>query len=249
LKQASANTFGGNGSFNTSVDFRGDDPAYTAGGQVSGIDINAAVSNQMPIAKDSIFGKAFAKFDVAGVGLSKAKVNSTLKGKGNFRIDNGSWSAFKAMQQVGEALKKIPGAQGALGNINVSDKFKELKTDFTIANGRLNITNMIADMEGARTTLTGQGFVTFDMDLSLAGKVTTPGGGDIPNDLKSADGRLSIPYELGCKATAPCPKLEPTAKLVAGAYAKKMGGQAVKKALQDSIHNDAVKDILNKLPF
>jgi uncharacterized protein involved in outer membrane biogenesis len=250
LTQASANTFGGSGSFNAMIDFRGTDPTYSVGGQVNGIDINAAVTNQMPVAKDSIFGKAFAKFDVAGSGLSKAKVTSSLKGKGNFHIDNGSWSALKAMQSVGESLKKIPGAQAALGGINVSDKFKACKADFTIANGKFNIINMIADMEGARTTVTGQGYVDFDMNLSLIGKLTTPAGNDVPSDIRSADGRLSLPYELGCKANAPCPKVDTTARPVATAYAKKLGGQAVKKALQDNLQgNPAVKDLLNKLPF
>jgi uncharacterized protein involved in outer membrane biogenesis len=249
LIQATANAFGGSGGFNATIDFRGVEPSYFAGGQVMGIDINAAITNQMPVAKDSLFGKASARFDVAGAGLSKTKVTSTLKGKGNFHIDSGSWSALKAMQAIGESLKKIPGAQAALGGINFTDKFKACKADFTIANGRINIVNMLADMEGAKTTITGQGYVDFDQNLSLSGKITTPAGSDIPNDIRSADGRLSIPYELGCKANAPCPKMDNSIRLVATAYAKKFGGDAVKKAIQDNVKDPAVKDLLKSLPF
>jgi hypothetical protein len=249
LKQASANTFGGAGTFNSTIDFRGADPAYSAVADVSGIDMNAAVSNQMPSAKDSLFGKAYSHFEVAGVGLSKAKVNSTLKGKGNFRIENGSWSGLKAMQQVGEYLKKIPGAQAALGNVNVTDKFKELKSDFTIAGGKFNIVNMIAEMEGARTGITGLGYVDFDQNMHLAGKIMTPAGDDVPKDIRGSDGRLNVPYEINCKASAPCLKMDAAARLVATAYAKKVGGQLLKKAIENNTDNPTIKNLLNKLPF
>jgi uncharacterized protein involved in outer membrane biogenesis len=249
LKDTSAQAFSGTGAVNATIDFRGADPTYVLGGQLSNIDVNAAITNQMPVAKDSLFGKAFAKFDINGAGITKAKVTNALKGKGNFHIDNGSWSALKAMEQVGSALQKIPGAQSAIGGVNITDKFKQLKSDFTINNGKLNIVNMIAEMEGARTAITGGGYVDFDMNMDLQGKIATPAGDDIPKDLKGPDGRLTVPYEIACKATAPCLKMDAAVKLVATAYAKKVGGDALKKAIENNTNNQTVKDLLNKLPF
>ncbi|MDZ4677340.1 MAG: AsmA family protein [Oligoflexia bacterium] len=248
LKKASASAFGGNLNFNSTIDFRGVDPTYSASGDVSALDINAAITNQMPVMKDTVLGKVYSKFAVNGSGLSKPKVKQSMKGNGNFRIEKGTWSALKAMQGVGEKLKSIPGAKDKLGAVDISGKFKQLKSDFTISDGKFNIVGMIADMEEGNTGVNGNGFVDFDMNLSLAGKILIPGGGDVPGELKNSDGRTAIPYEMGCSATSPCLKMDGPAQIVAKAYLKKEGGAAVKKALE-KIDNPQVKELLKKLPF
>jgi hypothetical protein len=246
LKKATAQAFAGNMNFNSTIDFKGIDPVYTVGGDVAGLDVNAAASNQMPSMKDTLLGKISAKFAVNGAGVTKSKAKQTLKGNGNFRIDNGSWSALKAMQSVGEKLKSIPGA-GKLGDVNVTDKFRVLKSDFTIANGNFNIVNMIADMESANTGLTGNGHVDFDMGMNLQGKILAPLP-EPPPEIRNSDGRAAIPYEVACLATAPCLKLDNTTMVLAKAYGKKALGAAAKKALEN-IDNPALKDLLKKLPF
>ena len=247
LKKTSAQAFAGNINFNSTIDFKGLDPVYTVGGDVSGLDINAATSNQMPSIKDTIFGKMAAKFAVTGAGVSKAKAKQTLKGNGNFRIDNGSWSALKVMRTIGEKLKSVPGAADKLGTVNVTDKFRDLKSDFTISNGNFNIVNLVADMEGANTGLTGNGHVDFDMNMDLQGKVLAPLN-DPPPEIRNSDGRAAIPYQIACLATAPCLKMDNTVTVLAKAYGKKALGSAAKKALEN-IDNPAVKDLLKKLPF
>jgi uncharacterized protein involved in outer membrane biogenesis len=246
LRQASAQAFAGKIGFNSTVDFKPVDPAYSVGGDVAGLDVNAAASNQMPSMKDTLFGKMAAKFAVNGSGVTKTKAKQTMKGSGNFRIDNGSWSALKAMQAVGEKLKSIPGAD-KLAGISVTDKFKVLKSDFTISNGNFNIVNMIADMEGANTGLTGAGHVDFDMNMDLQGKILAPVP-QPPPEIRNADGRAAVPYEISCLATAPCLKMDNTISVLAKAYGKKALGDAAKKALE-GIDNPTVKDLLKKLPF
>jgi hypothetical protein len=237
--------------FVSTLDFRGPDPVYMAGGDVAGIDVNAAISSQMPPMKDSVFGNIYSHFSVTGSGVTKTKAKQTLKGSGNFRLEKGTWSALKVLQQVGEKLSSIPGAKDKLGGVNITGRFKQLKSDFNIAGGRFNIVNMIADMEEANTGLTGQGFVDFDMNMNLAGKALFPSG-DIPPDLRHSDGRMFIPYEIGCQANSPCLKLESTASVVGKAYLKKEGGAALKKAAEkavEKIDNPTVKELLKKLPF
>jgi uncharacterized protein involved in outer membrane biogenesis len=252
LKKANADTFAGKGSFTSSIDFRGADPVYSVSAEVSGMDVNAAISNQMVSAKDSLFGKLNSKFEVSGSGLSKAKVTQNLKGKGNFRIDNGSWSALAALKAVGDKLKSFTGAD-KLAGIQITDKFRDLKSDFTIAGGHFNIVNMVADMEGANTTLNGAGWVDFDMNIDLDGHMIVPNS-DVegtPPEFRVAGGRASYPYGITDKITSPRPKMDKF-KDIALAYAK-MGGKkavvdVVKKALGGS-DNQQVKDLLKKFSF
>ncbi|MCC6276990.1 MAG: AsmA family protein [Oligoflexia bacterium] len=246
LQKASAKAFGGNVNFTSAIDFKGADPSYKASGEVAGLDINAAVTSQMPSLKDTVMGKIQSRFTVNGSGLSKAKVSQTLKGAGQFKIDNGSWSALQVMKGIGEKLSSIPGAKDKLGGISVTDKFKQLRSDFNIANGKFNIVNLVADMEGSNTGVLGHGFVDFDMNLSLEGKILAPG--QAPADLRHSDGRMAIPYEIGCKANAPCLKMEKPLQIIGKAYLKEEGGKAIKKAVEN-IGNPAVQDLLKKLPF
>jgi hypothetical protein len=235
--------------FNSAIDFRGADPAYQVGGEVAGLDVNAAITSQMPPMKDNLFGKIFSKFTVAGSGVTKAKAKTTMKGSGNFKLENGQWSALKVLQMVGEKLSSIPGAKDKLGGVKVSGKFRQMKSDFNIAGGRFNIVNLVGDMEEANTGLNGNGYVDFDMNLSLIGKIFAPAGGDVPAELRAPDGRAAIPYEIGGLATSPSFKYEVTAKAVGGAYLKKEAGAAVKKAVENINAPPAVKDLLKKLPF
>ncbi len=248
LKKATATAFGGSMAMTSSIDFRDSDPGYSIGGEVSGLDVNAAMTNQMPMMKDTLFGKGFAKFSMNGSGLSKAKVKQALKGSGNFRLENGTWSALKVMQQIGEKLNSIPGAKDKLGSVIITGKFRHLKSDFNIASGNFNIVNMIAEMEEANSGMTGNGHVDFDTNLNLAGKIMVPGGGDVPGELRGPDGRLTLPYEIACMANSPCLKMEGATQVIAKAYLKKEGGQAVKKVLE-KIDNPQVQDLLKKLSF
>lgn len=235
LNRAKVNAFDGKIAFASKINFNGRDPSYSANGSVTKLDVNKAITNQMPSLKDSLMGQMNANFNVKGSGVSKPKVKKTLTGSGKFRLDNGSFSALKPLKMLGEKLKSIPGAKGALGGVKVSEKFKKLNATFKIAGGRFNIVNMIGDLEQARTTLTGQGFVDFDQNMNLAGDVIAPIGGDIPPSLKSSDGRFKIPYLLQCKVKSPCPKWDRTISKIGEAYAKHEGKKILKKEGEKAI--------------
>ena len=252
LKKATASGFWRKRRFTSTIDFRGVDPSYSVGAEVNGLDINAAVTNQMPPAKDTILGKVIAKFDIAGMGLSKSKVTQNLKGKGNFRIENGSWSALMALKMIGE---KMPGPlKDKMGGIQTLPiEFRSLKSDINISGGHLTIVNMVSDMEGSNIGVTGQGFIDFDMNEDLRLTLLLPIPKGTFDDLRSADGRVKVPASIGCKVSSPCPThLDETGQLLAVSLAKNQGKKAAvdaaKKAIEN-IDNPQVKDLLKKLPF
>ncbi|MBK9293649.1 MAG: AsmA family protein [Oligoflexia bacterium] len=249
LKKATAQTFGGSVSFTSMIDFKNTEPAYQVNADVGGIDINAALTNQMPMAKDTLFGKTFGKINLLGAGVTKTRVKQTLKGTINAEIKNGSWSSLTAMKQISEKLASLPGdLKNKVGGINVTDKFRQLKANINVANGRFNITNLVADMETNNTTITGQGWVDFDMNNEISGYIIAPGGSGLPAKYKNSDGRMKIPFDIGCKITMPCLKLERFIKDVATEAVKQEGAKEIKKAIE-KIENPQVKELLKKLPF
>ncbi len=250
LRKATAQTFGGNVQFVSSVDFKGAEPTYQASGDVKGLDINAAISNQMPMAKDTLFGKTLGKFSIAGSGISKPRVKQSLTGTAHLEIQNGSWNSLNAMKQISEKLSGIPiqAVKDQIGKINVTDKFRQLKSDIKIGNGKFNITSLIADMEGPNTTITGTGWVDFDMNNDINGHLITPAGNGIPAKNRTADGRLNLPFEVGCKISSPCLNLSQAFKEIGEGALKDQGVKALRKAAE-KIDNPQLKQLLDKLPF
>jgi hypothetical protein len=175
LRKAVLQTFGGAVGMNALIDFKGNEPKYKASGEVKGLDINAAITNQMPMAKDTLFGKTMGKFSIEGAGVTKTRAKQTLTGSAHMEIQNGSWSSLTAMKTLSEKVSSIPvqSIKDQLGKINITDKFRQLKTDIKIAGGRFNIVSMIADMEGTNTTINGTGWIDFDMNNSIAGQIFT----------------------------------------------------------------------------
>lgn len=234
MSKTGAKVFKGQTQFDSTVDFRGDDPAYSVSGKATGIDINFAMTNQMPTMAETILGQMNAEFSVNGSGLSKAKVTKSLKGSGKYDLQNGAWSSLTVMKTIGEKLKSIPGAQDKVKNINVSGKFRELRSKFGISDGKFNIIDLVADLEEANTGLTGNGWVDFDQNFFLEGKIIAPAEGDLPKDLRASDGkRMSLPYELGCKVKPPCVKYDKTVSFVAKAFGKKEIEKAASKGLEE----------------
>lgn len=249
LKKATAQAFGGTANFTTTIDFKAAEPAYQVSGDVSGVDINAAVTNQMPVAKDTIFGKTYGKINLSGAGVTKARAKATLRGTIKTEIKNGSWSSLTAMKQIGEKLASLPGGiKDKVGGINITDKFRQLKADINVSNGKFNITNLLAEMEANNTTVNGQGWVDFDMNNEIGGRIMAPGGQGLPAKNKTADGRMNIPYDIGCKLTSPCFKADRLLKELGEAVLKEEGTKVLKKAIE-KIDNPQVQELLKKLPF
>jgi len=108
-----------------------------------------------------------------------------------------------------------------------------------IQNGALNITKSRADMEQTDVTIDTTGTVTFDKKLNLRGDLLAKLGA-VPKDLKAADGRAKIPYEMRGTTENPDIDWEKTVAVIAKAYAKDEG----KKILNEQV--DKLKDKLIK---
>ncbi len=250
MDNATLKAFGGDAKSNLKIDFREKKPTYSFNADVQKLDTNSAVVSQFKDLDKSITGLANANFFVKGTGVSMDDLNKNLTGKGNINVQGGTWSGLAGLKMIGEKLKSVPGA-GGISNVNVSDKFRTLKSDFTIGGGKMNVVNAIMDMENSNTSLNMNGYVAFTKDMLMKGDIIAPVQ-NAPDDLRSKDGRGRIPFEVGGKVNSPQVNWGATLGPLTTAYAKQEGKKAVQKGVEDlkkNIQNDDVKKLLNNIHF
>lgn len=250
LKNTSLKAFNGKANVNLTCDFSAPKTTYKIGGAVEGVDINAAVTSQFADLKDSVKGNLYSKMNIAGEGVKVSEVKKNLTGKGDFKILNGSWSALAGLKMLGEKLKSIPQAKDKLSGLSMGDKFKTMRSNFTIKDSRFYLEKAEMDMEETRTALHGDGWVNFDKIMYFKGDILAPLS-DAPSSLKTADGRAKIPVEFGGPMMGPNVKWEVTTNALAQAYLRGAGEKAVSeglKNLKDSVKDENAKKILDKIP-
>lgn len=233
--------FNGSGNVDLKIDFSQRKPSYSFKAKVQKLDTNKAMVSQFKDLDKTLTGLANASFEIKGSGVTMDDLNKNLNGRGNMNVENGSWSGLGVLKAVGDKLKSIPKAGEMVSGIKISDKFKTLKSDFSIGGGRFNILNGIMEMEGANTSVTLNGFVAFTKDMLMKGDIVAPMG-QVPKKMSTSDGRGKVPYEV--KGTVDNPKVDwdKTLGPVATAFAQQEGEKLIKKEV-DKIKNDAVKKL------
>ncbi len=250
IKNASLKTFEGTAKAFLQFDMSTSSPSYQMTADVSGININQAVVSQFKDLDKAITGKANGNLIVSGVGLKQAQVKNNLKGSGKFNIKDGAWSGAVPLKKIGEKLSKIPKVGEKLSGLKVDDRFKAFNVDFSIQNSALNIQRALIDTMEANTAIEASGVVDFDQNMKMKGNVLAPIK-DVPKDLKTADGRGKIPFELTGKATSPSVEWEKTVQVIAKAYAKDEGKKLINKGVEKAKEQlgDKVKDLFKGIKF
>jgi hypothetical protein len=250
IKNASIKIFQGTAKVFMQFDMSNPTPSYQMTADVSGIDINQAVVSQFKDLDKTITGKANGNIIVSGFGLKTTQVKNNLKGSGKFTIKEGAWSGAVPLKKIGERLSKIPAAGEKLGGLKVDDRFKAFNVDFSIQNAAIHIQKALIDTVEANTAIDASGFVDFDQNMRIKGNVLAPVK-DVPRDLKTADGRGKIPFELSGKATAPEVEWEKTVQVIAKAYAKDEGKKLLEKGTEKLKEKagDKVKELFKGIKF
>lgn len=250
IKNASLKTFNGQAKVFAQFDLSSQTPTYQFTADVANLDINQAVVSQFKELDKTITGKANGNIIVSGTGLAQAQVKRNLKGSGKFNIKDGAWSGAVPLKKIGEKLSGIPGVGDKLAGVKIDDRFKIFNADFMIQNGALNIQKAMVDTMQSNTAIEASGSIDFDQNLKMKGNVLAPIK-DVPKDLKAADGRGKIPFELLGTVTAPDVEWESTVRTIGKAYAKDEGKKLLNKGLekaQDKLPEN-VKKLFKGLKF
>jgi hypothetical protein len=160
-------------------------------------------------------------------------VINTLNGSGSLSTKNLSLSGVKAIDMVADIVKK-PSLKQA--------KVKDMKIDFTIANGRINTKPFDIKLEDYTMNLSGS--TGLDQTIDYKGKITIP----------ESAGKISqfgtVDMNIGGTFTSPKVSIdmESLAKQAASKAIEKVGEKVIDKLLggsakSDSTSTDTKKDV------
>jgi AsmA protein len=159
--------------------FKAPTPSFTVASKVQGIDVKelyAALDNK---AGRDIRGRMNADMKLAGSGKSWEEIKPTLRGQGDAEVVQGALLNFNVADAALSGVTGIPGLTNAFNpalrkkypeTFTAKDtEFKELKTNFEIADGRINIQDL--RMAAADFSARGKGWADFTRRVDVRSTV------------------------------------------------------------------------------
>jgi len=205
--------------------FKGPVPNFSLASKVRGVDLKELYSTFGSKAENDsqrdIRGRLNADMQVTGSGKTWEEMKPALRGQGQAEVLDGALLNFNLADSVLSGATGMPGLTNMIKpairkkypeTFEAKDtQFKELKADFDLANGRMNVKNL--RITGADFNVDGNGWVDFERNvnfrssLMLSPQLSADIGGSareikyLFNDQK----QLEIPFSV----TGKLPKVKP----------------------------------------
>lgn len=223
-------------------------PSFDITAKVRGVNVVDAFAMIPGSARSLVKGKVDLDLKASGKGNEWSSIQKTVSGDGLAQLFDGALLDFNVFKDVLDELGARTGRQNWISQ-NVIDKypkvfkdpdtkFKDMKSDFVLENGRLKARNVALD--AGNYTMTGAGSVGFDqtVDLKVTMKLTKAFSTDLIKDIKEAkyltnsSGQIEVPFTL----TGTIPNVRP------GIDAKFIGA-----VVQRALIEDGGKNLINDL--
>jgi uncharacterized protein involved in outer membrane biogenesis len=155
-------------------------PRFTAVTKVQGIDIKELYSFLDPKAENDIRGRMNAEMTLSGSGKTWESIQPKLRGQGTMEVLQGALLNFNIAEGTLAGITGIPGLTHMINptlrkkypeTFTAKDtEFKELKGNFEMAEGRVNVKNL--RMAAAEFNVQGDGWVDFTRRIQFPAMVT-----------------------------------------------------------------------------
>jgi uncharacterized protein involved in outer membrane biogenesis len=174
-------------------------------GAVKGVEVG-----QMLAAFTDAKGKAsgiaeIPEYHLKFAGRNAAEIRNSLNGQGVVTLDKGKFSAFDLLGSIERHVNKmLTGETAAAGETD----FTKFRTGFQVAGGKFQLSNLA--LENAKSKTTGQGYLTFEQEMSLdletmvTGQLATLLGGKA-----NSAGQIQAMVPVKVRGTVPAPKVFP----------------------------------------
>ncbi len=179
-------------------------PPFNGMVTIQGLQLGPVLDAVSPDSKVSISGTAAMDIAVAGRGFSVPDLTKTLEGPGHLEVKEGKIEGVNLMEEA-VTLLKVAGI--SLDHANAT-AFSIIETDFTIAQGIVNVQKLLMDSHDFQAT--GNGTVGFDQALNLAVNLNLSqtlsqklAGSSPIAKLALKDGRLRLPLRITGTVQAP----------------------------------------------
>ena len=196
-------------------------PKFTMASKVQNIDVKELYTLLDAKAERDIRGRMNADMKLAGSGNSWETIKPTLHGQGDAEVVQGALLNFNIADNVLTGITGIPGLTNAINpslkakypeTFTAKDtEFKELKANFDLADGRMNVKNM--RMAAAEFVVQGNGWADFDRKVDFRATLTFSQrlSADLSQSaremkyLLNNQGQLEVPFAL----TGKLPNVKP----------------------------------------
>jgi hypothetical protein len=215
-------TFKANGRFN----LRPETPTYEFGTQIRDLNLREAVAMQSPLFKNTVLGIVNFSMDGSGASFNADAAKSSLKAKGNMKIEKAKFATIdvgrmasealnKAIDRIAEKYPQIKGKQVGVPRGRES-RYDLISSDFTLAGGKFSAPNFAAKAEAnqgidlkGKTTL---GIVDYSLqstwnvvdtyNLTRAANLDLEIAGQKVEHLLGNP--VQFPVTVGCSLAEPC---------------------------------------------
>ncbi len=221
--------FGGKVSAQAAIAMKPKVPTYKFGTNVTGMDMQEAVSSQMALFKDTLIGKANFQMEGSGSSFNTEPAKKNLIAKGSLKVVDAKFATIDVGKMAVEAINKaMEGIQGKIPALkgkglkalpSRDSRYEFVSSDFTLQNGKFSAPNFMTkaapnsgiDLKGATTvglvdlSLDTQWEIIDTFNLTKAKDISVDVGGvNVEHLLAEGNGPVRFPVSAGCTVTAPC---------------------------------------------
>ena len=221
IKSLRVNALSGNLQVEGEYSFKEPVPRFSLASKVQGIDVKELYSALDAKAERDIRGKLNADMKLAGSGQNWEAIKPTLRGQGDAEVLQGALLNFNIAESALNGITGMPGLTNIISpslrakypeTFTAKDtEFKELKANFDLADGRMNVKNL--RMSAAEFVVQGNGWADFDRKVDF--RATLNFSQRLSADLSQSarevkyllnnQGQLEVPFTL----TGKMPNVKP----------------------------------------
>lgn len=194
----------------------------------------------------------FEVFEGWATGYAEIDFSQKLKGVFEFEIKDGKWPADKLKESLAKEAAVIPKAEDMISKLDMNDRFETLSGKIIFENGVTNIRDVSMSVPQNKADLKAEGTIDSKNNLKIAGNFFLPLD-NVPAELRAADGRGRIPFEVLGQIDNPRVNWQKTIELVVHAYTRDEGKRIIKKEVnklkEKLMKDERIKELIKGIKF
>ena len=260
IKSLNVNALSGALKMDGQYTFKQATPEFSMSSKVQNIDVKELYTALDPKAERDIRGRLNANMKLSGSGKTWEAIKPTLRGQGDADVEQGAVLNFNVVDSTLTGVTGIPGLTNAI-NPSLRAKypdmftakdteFKELKANFDLADGRMNVKNL--RMAAAEYIVQGNGWADFDrkVDFRATLSFSQRFSADLSQStheikyLLNNQGQLEVPFALTGRMpnVKPKPDTRYLGQMVQRGFLKKGAEELQNRFLGGNPNSGTLKD-------
>lgn len=194
----------------------------------------------------------FNVFDGRGKSYLEMDFAQGLKAMFELEVKNGKWPVEKLRDELKRKAADIPQAAQMISKIDIDENFEALKAKVLVQNGITNIQEVFMNIPKSKAEVRAAGVINAKNAIKMDGSFIIPLD-NVPGELKSADGRGKIPFEVIGTVDNPKVNWQKMVELVVHAYTKDEGKKIIKKEVnklkEKLMKDEKIKELIKGIKF